>query len=135
MDIAIHHTKTIMIESLNTLFVKWWGVTPLLALTWFGDKLFLFITPVQVEGWVKLAITFVVGIIAVWYTLRKKRQSERHNEERHKQKMFEEEMEDCRKLWLSMLDAKKIPDTMTIIDFKKEHYDKIKQAFMPQKHA
>ena len=124
-----------MIESLNTLFVKWWGVTPLLALTWFGDKLFLFITPVQVEGWVKLAITFVVGIIAVWYTLRKKRQSERHNEERHKQKMFEEEMEDCRKLWLSMLDAKKIPDTMTIIDFKKEHYDKIKQAFMPQKHA
>lgn len=135
MDIAIQHTKTIMIESLNTLFVKWWGVTPLLALTWFGDKLFLFITPVQVEGWVKLAITFVVGIIAVWYTLRKKRQSERHNEERHKQKMFEEEMEDCRKLWLSMLDAKKIPDTMTIIDFKKEHYDKIKQAFMPQKHA
>ena len=120
MDIAIQHTKTIMIESLNTLFVKWWGVTPLLALTWFGDKLVLFITPVQVEGWVKLAITFVIGVIAIWYTLRKKRQSERHDEEKHRQELAQDKMNG----WIEQFEKARhlnvIDDTVTLADFIKQ---------------
>ena len=139
MDIVIENTKANLLNALQLIFIKWWKVGTGLLATWFtalfGDNVLLFITPSGAKEWVALVSTVIVSMLTIVYFQRKKRVEIRHMNELHEQKMFEEEMEDCRKLWMSMMEAKRIPDTMTIIDFKKEHYDKIKQAFMPQKHA
>jgi hypothetical protein len=117
MDIVIQDTKAIMLESMNTLFVKWYGVTPLLMLTWFSDRLLLFITPVQVEGWAKLGITLLVGTIVILYTLRQKQRSERHDEEKHRQELAQAKMDRWIEQYNSALDKKIIKPEVTMSEF------------------
>ncbi len=122
MDFTIpHHNKhNMLLDYLNTLFLKWWGVTPLLFLTWVGDKLFLFITPSDFEGWIKPIITLLTGAILLFYTLRKKKRSERYEEEKHRQELSQDKMDAWIAQYGKALEAGIIKKETTLADFIKQ---------------
>lgn len=134
MEMVLQNTKTVMLESLNTIFIKWWGVTPLMMLTWFSDRILLFLTPKDVEGWSKLAFTFLVGGIAVLYTLRQKQRSEKHDEEKHRQELAQDKMNAWIEQWDKARKAGIINEQTTLAEFIKQ-LDLIEAANASQKHA
>lgn len=121
MDLAISkHNNTLVESFLNTIFFKWPGVTPLLLLTWFSDHILLLIVPKDIEGWVKLAITVGIGSIALFYTLRKKQQAERHDEEKHRQELAQDKMDGWISQYKKSLDAGIIRPETTLAEFIKQ---------------
>ena len=123
MDAAFdnkHNNNTLVESFLNTIFIKWPGFTPLLLLTWFSDKLLLFITPTEIEGWAKLAIILGTGSIALFYTLRSKRRTERHDEEKHRQELAQDKMDAWIAQYKKALDAGIIKPETSLSDFIKQ---------------
>lgn len=141
MDLTLSSKHNFIVEFLNTIFIKWWQVGTGVVATWmtaiFSGRLLLFIppTPENLKVWIPIITTGIVGLVTVFFLYRLKNRELRNVESKHEQELMQDEIEDCRKMWLAFLEHKKIPDTMTLVDFKIQHYDKIKQAFQGTKHA
>lgn len=136
MDLTIKHSYTV--EFLNTIFIKWWHVGTGLVATWmtaiFSGRLLLLVppTPEALKAWIPIITTGIVGMVTVFFLYRSKNKELKNIDRKNEQDLMQDEMEDCRKMWVSFLQHNRIPDTMTLIDFKTQHYDKFKQAFKAQ---
>lgn len=131
-QVFITHTsiKTEMQHALELIFIKWWQVGTGLIATWitaiFGESIMLTITPEFAKAWIPIVGSLLILLITLLFLFRKKNNELRQLEEKHKQELWQDELEDCRKLWLALIESGKIEDTMTLPDFKANYYDKIK---------
>lgn len=135
-----HNNNPFALDFINTVFIKFWGVPPLLLLTWFGDQLLLFITPGDIEPWLKMATTIGIGGILLLYTLRKKKREERHDEEKHRQELERQRQEmaqDKMDAWISQyhnaLSAGIIKPETTLAAFIKQ-LETIEAASLTKSH-
>lgn len=124
------HIKIEMQNALELIFIRWWQVGTGLVASWitalFGDSIMLTITPEFAKAWVPIVGSALILLVTLLFLFRKKNNELRHDEERHQQELWQDELEDCRKLWHSLMESGKVVDTMTLMEFKHEHYDKIK---------
>lgn len=121
MEITIDSKhNTLIVEFLNTFFIKFWGTTPLIALTLFGNKLLLFLAPGDVDGWVKLAVTSGAGLLTLIYMRSSSRRKARHEEEKHRQDLAQDKMDGWLAQYRKALDAGIIKPETTLADFIKQ---------------
>ena len=120
MEIVFHDTKTFTLEFLNNFFIKFWAAPPLVALTIFGNKILLFLTPGDVDGWVKLAVTASAGITTLIYMRSSSKRKARHEEEKHRQDLAQDKMDGWIVQYKKALDAKIIKEETTLADFIKQ---------------
>lgn len=120
MEIVFHDTKTFTLEFLNTLFVKFWGAPPLIALTIFGNKILLFLAPGDIDGWAKLAVTATAGVMTLIYMRSNSSRKARHEEEKHRQDLAQDKMDGWIVQYKKALDAKIIKEETTLDEFIKQ---------------